>query len=142
MKGALPLSLNYEEIIMKKPDNVSDNPLTTTFGTNVSAPAITLPDIEGFKSGEGARARLKLKAKLEELQAEYVQLMEQAEHNDLLYSAEIRFVPSMGKAYDLYQRDDESVFLSMVRPEEWGPNYRFNHVGTFKQLTSSLWEKV
>ena len=127
---------------MKKPDNVSDNPGIVEYGTNVSAPAITLPDIDSFKSGEGARARQKLKTKLEELQSEYIQLMEQAEYNDLLYSAEIRFIPCMGKCYDLYQKEDSSTFLSLVGPDEWGPNFNLKHIGTFKQLTSSLWEKI
>ena len=127
---------------MKKPDNVVDNPGLMEYGTNLSAPAITLPDVKGYKSGEGARARQKLKAKLDELQAEYVKLMEQADHNDLLYSAELRFIPSMGREYDLYQREDSTTFISLVSPEQWGPNYKLKHIGTFKQLTSSLWEKV
>lgn len=127
---------------MNKPDNVADAPGIVEYGTNVSAPAITLPDTDSFKQGEGARARQKLKTQLEHLQTEYLKLMEQADYNDLIYKAEIRFIPAMGRPYHLYQMENNSTFLSLIAPEEWGPNFNFDYIGTFKQMTSGLWEEI
>jgi len=123
----------------KKPDNVADNPGLMEYGTNVSAPAITLPDIKANKGIETERARQKLKAKLEELHAEYDKLIAQAQDNDLIYSAELRFVPLMNKHYHLWEREDGTAFVSIVGPDEckWT-----GYKGTFKQQTSGLWERV
>ena len=123
----------------KKPDNVADNPGIVTYGTNVSAPAIVLPDFADNKKQETERARQKLKAKLEELQQEYENLIQQAEDNETIYSAECRFVPLMNKHYYLYVREDGTSFISLVGPHEcdWT-----GFSGTFRQQTSGLWERV
>lgn len=124
---------------MRKPDNVADNPGLMSYGTNTSAPAITLPDITTHKGQETERARQKLKAKLEELQAEYEQLVSQAQDNELIYSADLRFIPMMNKHYYLWQREDGTCFVSLVGPHEC--NWT-GYVGTFRQQTSGLWERV
>ena len=35
------------------------------------------------------------------------------------HNIEIRFEPSVGKTYYLYERFDGSTFLSILSPEEW-----------------------
>ena len=40
----------------KKPDNVADNPLATPYGTNVAAPAFTIPDIAGYRKEQAVEA--------------------------------------------------------------------------------------
>ena len=124
---------------MKKPDLVAENPGLMPYATNVSAPAITIPDIESHKGQETERAKQKLKARMEELQAEYEKLVNQAQDNNLIYSAELRFIPLMNKHYYLWQNPDGSCFVSLVGPDEC--NWT-GFIGTFRQQTSGLWERV
>ena len=126
----------------RKPDKVADNPLGMAYGTNVSAPAITLPDVKGFKKGMAAEAGHRFHAKYQELEQEYNKLMEEAQYNDRLLNADIRFKPLIGNTYYLY--NDGHDFISMVSPEEWGESYMKNKefVGAFKILSDNVWKKV
>lgn len=40
--------------------------------------------------------------------------------SDLIYNAEIPFTPVIGKTYFLYERDNQTRFLSLISPTEWG----------------------
>lgn len=39
--------------------------------------------------------------------------------SDLIYDAEIPFVPVIGKTYFLYENSSQKRFLSLISPEEW-----------------------
>lgn len=40
--------------------------------------------------------------------------------SDLIYNAEIPFTPVIGKTYFLYERNNQTRFLSLISPNEWG----------------------
>lgn len=124
---------------MKKPDNVADNPLTTPYGTNVSAPAIQLPDTKDYREVKVKEAQNKLRSKYEELEQEFKKLVETAADNELIYSANVRFSPIVGRTYHLYKKEDGETWVSMVGPHEWGPNYDFEFLGSFRLATDSVW---
>src|SRR5210317_1706795 len=114
-----------EVYILKKPDRVADNKMTMPYGDNVAAPAITLPDTKDYREVKVKEAQNKLKSKYEELEAEFKKLVETAADNELIYNASIRFSPIVGRTYHLYAKDDGETWVSMVGPDEWGPNYNF-----------------
>jgi len=40
--------------------------------------------------------------------------------SEMIYLADLTFTPVIGKTYYLYQREDQSRFLSLISPAEWG----------------------
>lgn len=128
---------------MKKPARVADNKMTMPYGDSVSAPSITLPDVQGYKKGQAAEASHRFHQRYEELETAMQELMTQAQYNDRLLNANIAFRPSIGQVYYLYNRDGED-FISMVSPEEWGESYMQTKqfVGAYKKLADNVWIEV
>ena len=128
---------------MKKPARVADNKMTMPYGDSVSAPSITLPDVQGYKKGQAAEASHRFHQRYEELETAMQELMTQAQYNDRLLNANIAFRPSIGQVYYLYNRDGED-FISMVSPEEWGESYMQTKqfIGAYKILADNVWIEV
>ena len=124
---------------MKKPDNVSDNPLGTPYGTNVSAPSIVKPDVDGFLSVRVSEAENAIRTRYEEITKEFEELVANSMDNELVYNASMSFVPIVGHTYHVYERDDGSTFLSLIEPSQWN---RFTCLGSFRLATDSLWVRV
>ena len=126
----------------KKPDNIADNPLTTPYGTNVSAPAFTIPDIVGYRKEQAAEASHRFHQKYREIEQQYEELIDQAMYNDRILKASLSFKPSIGETYHLYEQDGRD-FISMLSPEDWGESYMANktHIGAFKLKSDNVWEK-
>ena len=130
---------NIEVHILRKPDRVADNKATMPYGDNVAAPAITLPDTKDYREVKVKEAQNKLKTRYEELEAEFKKLVETAADNELIYTANISFSPKVGEVYHLYKKEDGTTWVSMVGPDEWGPNYNFEFLGSFRLATDSVW---
>jgi len=62
-----------------KPDGVADNPMTTPYGTDLSAPAFTLPDVAGYKKAQAAEASHRFHRRYKELETAMQELMTQAQ---------------------------------------------------------------
>ena len=127
----------------RKPDRVADNPMTTPYGTNVSAPAFTVPDVVGYKKAQAAEASHRFHQRYAELETAMQELMTQAQYNDRLLNAGIAFKPIIGRVYHLYNKDKKD-FISMVSPAEWGEAYMQNQtiVGSYKILADNVWIEV
>lgn len=59
-----------------------------------------------------------------------------------IYQSDIGFEPIIGSIYHLYQKEDDSRFLSMVGPDEWGrsPKKKFNFVASVRLLADRTWD--
>lgn len=127
----------------RKPDRVADSPMTTPYGTDLSAPAFTVPDVAGFKKEQAAEASHRFHQRYEELEQAMHELMTQAQYNDRLLNAAMAFKPIIGQVYYLYNKDSED-FISMVSPEEFGESYMQHKtfVGAFKILADNAWIEV
>lgn len=127
----------------RKPDRVADNPMTTPYGTNVSAPAFTVPDVAGFKKEQAAEASHRFHQRYEELEQAMAELMTQAQYNDRLLNAAMAFKPIIGRVYYLYSKDEKD-FISMVSPQEWGDTYmqKQTYIGAYKILADNAWIEV
>lgn len=117
--------------------------MTTPYGTNVSAPAFTVPDVAGFKKEQAAEASHRFHQRYEELETAMSELMTQAQYNDRLLRAQIAFKPIIGQVYYLYTKDERD-FISMVSPEEFGSNYMKTKafIGAYKILSDNVWIEV
>lgn len=106
------------------------------YGTHISAPAITLPDVSLFKHEKGYQARNFFEERLEKLNREYKELVELAEETHMVYSARYNFIPKVGQIYHLHWTGNDYI-LSLVekfRHVEYKASYRFTADGTWEKI--------
>ncbi|WP_296313784.1 DUF2452 domain-containing protein [Winogradskyella sp. UBA3174] len=128
----------------KKPDHVVYNTETERYdaflkpyATSLSAPVITTTDSLAWKNRNINKVNKHVQAKYNELKTAYTEMMQQYEYNNLVYGARFNFEPIVGQIYHLYKRKDESIFLSIIAPEECN----FNHVNSFYLDADGIWHK-
>ena len=109
-----------------------------SYGSNVSAPAINLENVGGWKQSNAELANKNFKTKFDELKEEYDKLVQEVQLNELVYSAKYNFTPVMGQVYHLYSKTDDTLFLSMISPDSWNQKY----LGSFKLDASHKWSKT
>ncbi len=70
------------------------------------------------------------------------QLQKRVQISEMIYAADMNFKPIISHIYHLYHRKDESLVLSMIAPDEWGPKgYKFEKfLATVKLLADHTWE--
>ncbi len=126
-----------------KPDRVADNPLGTPYGTDLSAPSMTVPDVKGYRKEQAVEASHRFHQRYSELEQQMQELMTQADYNDRLLNAQLAFKPIIGRTYYLYNQDDKDT-ISMISPLEWGESYmkRKKFVGAYKILADNVWIEV
>jgi hypothetical protein len=129
----------------KKPDNVVFNTGTQkydaalkSYGTNVGAPVIKTNDTTLWKKRSINKVNHKVQTKYLELKAEYERMIEEFEHNKLIFEAKFSFEPIVGENYHLYKRDNDDVFLSLIPPNQCN----FNFLGSFYLNADQTWEKI
>ena len=122
---------------MKEDDKKSLLP----YGTNSSAPAITLPDLKLFNSERGSIARNYFEGAADQLSHQFQALTNLAQLNDTIYNASYNFVPRVGQIYHLYEKDDGTHILSMI--ESWEHQRQdFKFIVSVKFTADSIWKKV
>lgn len=109
-----------------------------SYGTNVSAPAINIENVSGWKQSNANLANQNFKTKFDELKEAYEKLVNEVQLNELVYLAKYNFIPVMGQTYHLYSKADETHFLSLIDPKSWKQEY----LGSFKLDASHKWSRV
>ena len=129
----------------KKPDQVVFNPETQkydaglkSYGTSVGAPAITTNDTNAWKNRSIQKVNQKVAARYLELKEAYDQMMQEFEHNNLIYNSNFSFEPIVGQTYHLYERVAGDRFLSIIAPHECN----FKAMGSFYLNADQIWEKL
>ena len=121
-----------------KPDQVADNPGLLPYGSNVGAPAIQINDISAYKQEKLNKSNKYLKAKYDEIKQDYLDLIEAAKWNELVYTSNFKWEPIKGETYYLYQQPNESLFLSIIEPEHWNQIF----IGSFRLNSNDIWERL
>lgn len=57
-----------------------------------------------------------------------------------IYLADMNFEPLIGFTYHLYEKKDGKKVLSMISPDEWGPNPPYKFIATVKMLSDHTWD--
>lgn len=129
----------------KKPDNVVFNTELEKYDaslkpypTNLGAPRIEIPDTNAWKNRSVANVNHQLKTKFDALKEEYEAMVETLEFNQKIFKAKFSFEPIVGQTYHLYKKQDETLFLSILAPEEC----TFNFQGSFYLNADQLWQKT
>ena len=128
----------------EKPLDYCDNKSIIPYGDNRSAPSFKDTDkqVSLWKDQKHNSSNRYFDTKLKELQEEYDKLSEEYQLNEMVYNAQCRFGPVIGEVYHLYQREDESTFLSMISPNDWLSIKPDKFIGSFKLTSNDKWEKV
>lgn len=131
--------MSEEETYDKEHPMVAKNPHKLPYASNVGAPVIR-PGDDSWKFPRITKANHYFETKYEELKTEFERLIESYEVNVLLYNTEINFEPTIGYTYHLYQRANDTTFLSLISPEEWpdGPK----PLGSYTMDAENRWHEV
>ncbi len=105
------------------------------YATSVGAPVIKVDDLVAWKSRGIRNVNKEFESKFNELKAQYQNLIEEFEWNELVYGAKFSFEPVVGEIYHLYRAENGSNFLSLIGPQEWNKE----HIGTFRLNSDKKW---
>ena len=108
------------------------------YATNVGAPVITITDTVAWKNRSISKLNHKVQTRYQEIKAQYDQLMQEFEYNNLIYNAKFSFEPVIGDSYHLYMRANNETFLSLIAPEQCN----FKSLGSFRLNSDQIWEKI
>ena len=110
-----------------------------TYGSNLGAPSIKLEDVVGWRDKGVVNVNHQFKTKYDELKKAYEDLVNEYNWNNLIYTnVEYNFLPVIGQTYYLYERENNSLFLSLIDPDSWNKKF----IGTFKLDSNNKWVKV
>ena len=122
----------------KKPDQFAENKAIMPYGDNVGAPSIHPTNITAYKQEKVIKTNHYFEARFNEIKDEYKKLIEAYKWNELVYDSEFRFEPIKGNIYHLYQKQDETLFLSLIAPDEWDQIF----IGSFRMDSDDKWTKI
>jgi len=124
------------------PDNVAQNPHSLPYASDLGAPVIK-PDhsLGGWKVGAVHRANKHYDERFNKLKKELENLYSEFKWNEIIFNAEMRFKPVIGKEYHLYQKENGSFYLTLFAPyEKIGGDVGYQ--GKFRLNYDNRWEMV
>ncbi len=128
-------------------DKIAANPHTLPYAHTVGGVEIK-PIDRGKVKGRAVQAMYEqTDMQMEQLRKQFELLAKQAKAlrkrvliSENIYQAEMHFEPLVGFTYHLFQRANGRFVLSMVAPDEWGPNPPYHFVATVKMLADHTWD--
>lgn len=130
---------------------VTDNPGQLQYAHHRSGALVT-PIDRGKLKGQAVEAMYQqtdqqlgmIAEQIQTLAKQYDKIKTRLEVSELIYLAEISFVPKIGHTYHLYRRDSGVDVLSMIGPQDWGkrgaPFSQF--LSSVKLLADHTWEVI
>ena len=130
------------------PDKVAENPGLLPYAHTLSSGVIKPDDMGKVKSNALLAMEQQTDMQLRQIQEQIELLYKQAQEikartsiSVWIYQAQMGFNPLVGHTYHLYEKDDQTHFLSMVSPAEWGRSRSFRRfVATVKLLADHTWD--
>lgn len=128
-------------------DKTTENPGLLPYASHIGS-AIIRPLESGKDKGLGMKAMYeqtdrnlnRIKEQVEVLIKQAQEIHDRIDFSEKIYQAACGFKPVIGQKYFLYERDDESRFLSMISPLEWGKRHDLQFVCAAKLLADHTWE--
>ena len=124
------------------PDNITDIAHALPYASNVGAPKIE-PDhsLAGWKQSAVHAANKHFTDRYELMKKQFESFAEEFKCNELMYNAEMRVKPVVGKIYHLYSREDDVNYVSLFAPEERVGGME-HYVGSYRLNYDNRWEPV
>ena len=124
------------------PDNYVPNAHSLPYASDLGAPVIK-PDhsLGGWKIGAVHTANKHYEERFNKLKKEFEELAEDYKWNEIIFNAEMRFKPVIGKEYYLYQKENGKFYLTLFAPhEKIGGNEGYK--GKFRLNYDNRWESL
>ena len=124
------------------PDNYVPNAHSLPYASDLGAPVIK-PDhsLGGWKIGAVHTANKHYEEKFNKLKQEFEDLAEDYKWNEIIFNAEMRFKPVIGKEYHLYQKENGKFYLTLFAPHERMSNDE-GYQGKFRLNYDNRWEQI
>jgi hypothetical protein len=130
-------------------DKTADHPGLLPYASHIGS-AIIKPIEEGKSKGLGMKAMYaqtdknlqRIKEQVEVLIKQAQEIHDRIDFSEQIYQAECGFTPVIGEKYYLYERKDESKFLSMISPLEWGNRHDLSFICTVELLPDHSWSVI
>lgn len=132
------------------PDKVAENPSTLPYAHHAASAVIKPIDKQGVKGTSLAIMEEQTQMQLDQIQQQVALLIHQAqkvknraELGQMIYNAEVNFMPVVGDIYHLYEREDSRKVLSMIGPDEWGKKCSLGkHLASVRLLSDRTWVEL
>ena len=125
----------------KVPDNVVANPHSLPYASDLSAPVIKPNNLGAWKSGSVHSANKYFKERFDKIKSEAEELSNEFKWNEIIFNAEMRFKPVMGKDYYLYEKQNFTFYLTLFASHEKIGGYE-GFQGTFRLNYDNRWEQI
>jgi hypothetical protein len=125
---------------MTEPKRVLENRASSSYIAEYSAPKIQLADLDKLQGLRHLNLNKKIDTRLQELKAEYDNLVALNDWNNFVDSFECRIECVIGQEYYLYETEEGRRFLSIIEPESFTIKYKFH--GTTRLNSFGFFEKV
>ena len=124
------------------PDNYVPNARSLPYASDLGAPVIK-PDhsLGGWKIGAVHTANKHYEERFNKLKKEFEDLAEDYKWNEIIFNAEIRFKPVIGKEYYLYQKKNGKFYLTLFSPLEKSSGHE-GYQGKFRLNYDNRWEII
>ncbi len=76
------------------------------------------------------------------LQKQAKEILEHAQNDQSLHRAKCNFKRKPGEIYHLYKKSDDSLYFSMLSPQEWGSSTPHNYEGSYRLEADMSWTSV
>lgn len=108
------------------------------YPSTLGSPKIDISDIEVSKYQEVTKINEYFKGRFSEIVEQYEKLLEDFELNKKICESDYKFIPVIGHTYFLYERENGSVFLSLIEPSFW----RMKFLCKVKYNSSFKWDLI
>jgi hypothetical protein len=146
--------LDYKTTYLKRKNPIdkektAEHPGLLPYASHIGS-AIIRPLEAGKVKGLGMKAMYeqtdrnlkRIREQVEMLIRQAQEIHDRIEFSEKIYLAECGFQPVIGEKYYLYERVNESRFLSMISPLEWGNRHDLQFVCAAKLLADHTWEII
>lgn len=130
------------------PDKITETPSSLEYPHHAGS-AVVKPEDKGRIKGNAISAmEHQTDMQLSQIYQQMQLLADQAKQlndrkviSEIIYAAEMRFVPLINHVYHLYENEDTSYLLSLIAPDQWGRSKKsFEFVATIRLLADHTWD--
>jgi len=79
---------------------------------------------------------------IKHLQKQAKDILEHAQNDQTLHRAKCNFKRKPGEIYHLYKKRDDSLYFSMLSPQEWGSSAPHSYEGSYRLEADMSWTSV
>lgn len=96
---------------------------------------------ETIRTNVGSKLKV-IAEQIRTLQDQAHEILESAERDSELHRARCHFARRPGHVYHLYRKDDDSLYFSMLSPEDWGHDPPHHYEGSYRLEADMSWTPV